>query len=212
MWNKSSVSWGGSNVVTTEEDIIQEHESSIHLNVYLAVDGDEVVGYCSFSEYKEDEGALYIALLNVRPDYHGKKVGVATLALTGMYRRCADLKNLSFHEDNPDWTKIYNAYGPKFTDYIKNMNSVSATAEINSPKLAAAWPEICAIIKEELPEYNELLNIMNRAGAAVSFSEIDIDRDLAMSGILYHPFMRHKVTLTRLFYMMNVNVADLIEI
>lgn len=39
------------------------------------MDGDVVVGYCGLSEYREDEGALYIPLLNVRVDYHGKKIG-----------------------------------------------------------------------------------------------------------------------------------------
>lgn len=145
-------------------------------------------------------------------DYHGKKVGVAALALTGIYRRCAGLTEISFHEDNPDWEKVYFSYGTKFIDYIKHMNSVSATAGISPQKLSAAWPQICRIINEELPEYGELFNTMKRAGAAVSISEIDIDWDLAISGLLYHPFMRHKVTLTRLFYMTDVNIAGLTDI
>lgn len=77
MWNKSSDSWGGSNIVKTEESVLREHESSSNLHVFLALDGDDVVGYCSFSHYKEDEGALYIPLLNVRTDYHGRKIGKA---------------------------------------------------------------------------------------------------------------------------------------
>ncbi|MCH1627112.1 GNAT family N-acetyltransferase [Fredinandcohnia sp. SECRCQ15] len=39
------------------------------------MDGDAVVGYCGLCEYREDEGALYIPLLNVRTDYHGQKIG-----------------------------------------------------------------------------------------------------------------------------------------
>lgn len=77
MWNSSSENWGGYDTELTARDIIEEHENSSHINVYLALDGNKVIGYCSFSEYKEDEGALYIPLLNVRPDYHGKKVGKA---------------------------------------------------------------------------------------------------------------------------------------
>lgn len=77
MWNRSSENWGGYDTKTTARDVIEEHENSINLNIFLALNGEEVIGYCSFSEYKEDEGALYIPLLNVRPDYHGKKVGKA---------------------------------------------------------------------------------------------------------------------------------------
>lgn len=75
MWNASSQSWGGDNSYQTEESVLREHEINPMLKLFLAVTGGEVIGYCSFSHYKEDTGALYIALLNVRPDYHGRKVG-----------------------------------------------------------------------------------------------------------------------------------------
>lgn len=78
MWNQSGGSWGGNSHVRTEENIRQEHENSTNMHVFLALnEHDGVVGYCSFSHYRNDEGALYIPLLNVRPDYHGKKVGKA---------------------------------------------------------------------------------------------------------------------------------------
>ncbi|QUL57868.1 GNAT family N-acetyltransferase [Paenibacillus tritici] len=75
MWNRSSESWGGDGSYRTEESVLREHENSPMLKLFLAVSGSEVIGYCSFSHYKEDTGALYIPLLNVRPDYHGRKVG-----------------------------------------------------------------------------------------------------------------------------------------
>ena len=77
MWNKSSENWGGYDHIITTETIIKEHKNSDHINTYLAIDksNETVVGYCGLSEYKNDEGALYIPLLNVRPDYQGKKIG-----------------------------------------------------------------------------------------------------------------------------------------
>ncbi|WP_042203133.1 GNAT family N-acetyltransferase [Paenibacillus camerounensis] len=75
MWNRSYESWGGDNSYQTEQSVIEEHENGTHLKLFLAVAGGEVIGYCSFSHYKEDSGAMYIPLLNVRPDYHGRKVG-----------------------------------------------------------------------------------------------------------------------------------------
>ncbi|UKK97291.1 GNAT family N-acetyltransferase [Brevibacillus brevis] len=75
MWNASRDSWGGGNSITTAEQIRQEEAASDAITVYLAMEGETVVGYCSLAEYREDTGALYIPLLNVRPDYHGKKVG-----------------------------------------------------------------------------------------------------------------------------------------
>jgi ribosomal protein S18 acetylase RimI-like enzyme len=90
MWNRSHENWGGSGVVHTSESIRAEHENSINLDEFLAIDEmDEVIGFCSFSRYFKDEGALYIPLLNVRPDWHGRKTGKA-LVLTAV-KRTADM-------------------------------------------------------------------------------------------------------------------------
>ncbi|WP_018755479.1 GNAT family N-acetyltransferase [Paenibacillus terrigena] len=75
MWNRSNESWGGGTDQRTEDSVRRELEISSHLHLFIAVDGEEVVGFCSFSHYRHDEGALYVPLLNVRPDYHGHKVG-----------------------------------------------------------------------------------------------------------------------------------------
>nr|WP_272495746.1 GNAT family N-acetyltransferase [Bacillus pinisoli] len=75
MWNHSREGWGGDSHVTTEEKVKTQEANSSNLNLYLAMENDKVVGYCGLSEYREDEGALYIPLLNVRTDYHGKKIG-----------------------------------------------------------------------------------------------------------------------------------------
>ncbi|MEK3864460.1 GNAT family N-acetyltransferase [Paenibacillus sp. FSL H7-0716] len=75
MWNRSNESWGGGTNQRTEDSVRREMEISSNLNAFLAVDGKEVVGFCSFAHYRQDEGALYVPLLNVRPDYHGYKVG-----------------------------------------------------------------------------------------------------------------------------------------
>lgn len=75
MWNRSNESWGGGTNQRTEDSVRREMENSSNLHVFIAVDGSEVVGLCSFAHYRQDEGALYVPLLNVRPDYHGYKVG-----------------------------------------------------------------------------------------------------------------------------------------
>lgn len=79
MWNVSQESWGGGSRVRSAESVARELDNAGNLKVFLAMHGDEVVGFCSFSHYKQDEGALYVPLLNVRPDYHGRKVGKALI-------------------------------------------------------------------------------------------------------------------------------------
>ena len=75
MWNKSGDGWFGFENVETEATVRESEKKNGNLKTFLAMDNDEVVGYCSFSEYRQDEGASYLPTLNVRPDYHGKKVG-----------------------------------------------------------------------------------------------------------------------------------------
>ncbi|ADU30428.1 GNAT family N-acetyltransferase [Evansella cellulosilytica] len=75
MWNESSEGWGGHSEVKTEEEVRIQEENSTNIITYIAFDGDEAVGYCGLSEYREDVGSLYVPLLNVRTDYHGKKIG-----------------------------------------------------------------------------------------------------------------------------------------
>ncbi|WBW99226.1 GNAT family N-acetyltransferase [Oceanirhabdus sp. W0125-5] len=75
MWNKSGDSWGGDTSVKTAKDIINERKNSTDLNLFVALNGEEVAGTCSFARYAFDKNTSYIPLLNVRPDYHGKKVG-----------------------------------------------------------------------------------------------------------------------------------------
>ncbi|UII58291.1 GNAT family N-acetyltransferase (plasmid) [Cytobacillus spongiae] len=75
MWNESRENWGGDSVVTTEQDVKDKEANSTNLHLFIALIGDEVAGYCGLSEYREDEGSLYIPLLNVHPHYHGMKIG-----------------------------------------------------------------------------------------------------------------------------------------
>ncbi len=85
MWQNSSKGWNGETFFTTKQAVITEEENSICLNVWLALSGKLVVGYCNLFEYQADTGALYIGLLNVRDDHHGQKIG-KVLALKAVER------------------------------------------------------------------------------------------------------------------------------
>ena len=69
--------WGGSGTLSTESQIISNHETATHFNVYVALDGDKAVGYCSFGQYFYDANTTYVALLDVHPEYRNKKIGKA---------------------------------------------------------------------------------------------------------------------------------------
>ncbi|WCF06553.1 GNAT family N-acetyltransferase [Paenibacillus thiaminolyticus] len=140
MWNRSQEGWGGGDTIRTAERVRTEEEGSDALEVYLALDQDAVVGYCNLFEYREDTGALYIGLLNVRPDYHGRRIGKmlvrealdATVRLgwprldlytwasntkaVPLYKRCG-----FFWEDREDTTHLMN-----FMPAVLNTEALSA--------------------------------------------------------------------------------------
>jgi hypothetical protein len=64
--------------------------------------------------------------------------------------------------------------------------------------------KIRRIINETLPETEALRELLKRAGAATEPAEVNIDEDMLKLGIKYHPYMRHRVILTRLLPMTDV--------
>lgn len=77
MWNRSTEGWLGESFNYTGASVRAQEAASSAFNVFLAVAGCEVIGYCNLMEHGEDRDTLYIAMLNCRPDWHGKKVGKA---------------------------------------------------------------------------------------------------------------------------------------
>lgn len=146
MWRRSTEGWNGNNGTETEESILKEHESITDINTYLALKGEEVVGYCGFSKYQYDDNTLYIRLLNVRYDLHGMGIGRALVCKCverttelgwprvdlftwpgntkslPLYKRCG-----FFLEKRDDTTHLMN-FIPKvlntevFKEYFKNVN------------------------------------------------------------------------------------------
>jgi len=80
MWNKSKENWGGGSDLETEQRQIDMYRNNAYYNVYLSInENEEVVGLCSLARYYKDADALYIHILNVRPDYMSKKLGKAMI-------------------------------------------------------------------------------------------------------------------------------------
>ena len=153
---------------------------------------------------KLDEGKI--------ADFHGKKVGVATVTLSRLYHNFAALENVRVRPESVDWDAVYNAYGAESHDYIREMNTPTITEDIPLARFEQSLDKIRAIIREELPSHEELLSVMHRAHAATTYEEIDVDRDLARDALLYHGFMRHKVVLSRMLFLTDLDPVKLAEL
>ena len=138
--------------------------------------------------------------------FHGEKVGVGTLLITRLYHDIArgKLGEPVFQEDSVNWDAVYKAYGPNLRKEIERLNNPSITEKTSPAILREHWPEICRIIKEELPAYKEILNLMQAADAITDIEGINVDRQLALDSLEFHPYMRYRVNLTRLLPMLGI--------
>ncbi len=139
-------------------------------------------------------------------DFHGKKVGVATLITAKLYNMLRDMPDMTFHPDSTDWEKVYFAYGKALSQSIKPLNNPTVTEETSPEILAKSWLSIRSIISDELPSYSEIYSLMKRAGCVTTLSEIAVTKELGLLGAEYHPYMRHRMTLQRLLPMMDYKV------
>ena len=138
-----------------------------------------------------------------RPVYHGLQVGVAALMITRMYYDLIRLADpAQFGEDETDWCSVYAAYGSAFADDIRACNSPTVTDDTSAEILRQNWDAICAAVREEMPDAAALGSLLRRAGAAAAPQEIGISPSLALSGLAYHPYMRRRMTLSRLIPML----------
>ncbi len=140
-------------------------------------------------------------------DFHGRKVAVATLLITRLYKEIVRQANpLRFHADTTDWTKVYEVYGDAFRADIEKLNTPTVTAETSPEILRQNWGEISRIVREELPAETDLHALLLRAGAPTTIEEIHVTPELAVAGMQYHPYMRHRMTLSRLLPMLDVSI------
>ena len=150
-------------------------------------------------------------LRGIWPDYHGRKVGVATVLIAKMYHKLAAIEEIDAVREVVDWDKVYSMYGPIAGD-VRALNEPTITDRVDPAHLTKSWSQIRAIIREELPTPEEIIALMNTAGAAVTPEEINVSPQLLADGMEYHPFMRYRLTLARLVPMLGLSEAQLREI
>lgn len=139
-------------------------------------------------------------------DYHGKKVGVATLVVADIYHKLARLNSVSAHREKPDWADIQAHYGPVLTPDMMKLNEPDTIVNEIEPRLIEEkWSEIRNIIEEEVPSVQKLEKLYAAAGAVTSPEEIAVDRGLFEDGIKYHIYMRRRVTIMRLLPMLDID-------
>lgn len=146
------------------------------------------------------------------PEFHGKKVGVATLEMVKVYRNAADrYPTVNAHADTTDWEKVYAAFSDKQIPDVKRLNTPTITDKVDPELLTASWEQIRQMIYHDLPTEEELLRVMKLAGCATTPEEIHVSPELYELGMRYHNYMRYRIHLPRLFPMLGIDIMDLVK-
>lgn len=139
-------------------------------------------------------------------DYHGKKVGVATLLIMDVYERLAAYKAVDTFPEKVDWNEIYQAYGP-LSDQVRRLNSPETiTDRIDPERIKAVWPKIREII-HSVPSAAIIRKAMTKAGCALTTDAIGISDRLRDLGLTLHPYLRNRLSLYRLRNMLAEKTA-----
>ncbi len=136
-------------------------------------------------------------------DFHGKKVGVATLLIMKEYEKLLKFEKVKAKKEENDWNDIYKNYGELKDEVIKLNTPNTITDEINPEKIEKNWDKIREIIAS-VPSYKDIYNAMKKAGCATTAKEIAVSEELEQEGLKYHPYMRRRLSLYRLKNMLDL--------
>lgn len=151
-------------------------------------------------------------LQGIWPEFHGKKVGVATVLVNRIYRNLAErVEAIDPIPDPTNWDEVKAVFGEKMVDEMMKVNTPTITDKIDCNVLREKWPEIRRIILDILPTDEEMVRMMTVAGAAILPEEVHVNDEMLELGLRYHGYMRYRVLLTRLMGMMQVNIMDYLK-
>lgn len=133
-------------------------------------------------------------------DFHGRKVGVATLLIMDKYAELLKKQSVKAKPEVIDWDDVYKNYGA-LSDEVKKLNTPDTITDGIEPRLIEEnWQKIREIISS-VPSKEEIRTAMIKAGAPTTTEEIAVSDDLKKQGLKYHPYMRRRLSLYRLSYM-----------
>ena len=146
------------------------------------------------------------------PEFHGKKVGVATVLINRIYHNIADrVTDIDPVVEITDWDDVKAAFDETQHAELMKLNQPSIMDKVDPARLKAIWPQVRQIIKEVLPTDEALMKMMKAAGAATEPADVHVSPELLEKALKYHSYMRYRILLTRLMPMMKLDIMDFVK-
>ena len=146
------------------------------------------------------------------PEFHGKKVGVASVLINRIYHNIVDrVEDIDPIPDPTDWDKVRAAFSPEQLPELEKINTPTITDKVDPARLKAIWPEVRRLANEILPSDAEMMRLMKLAGAVTEPADVHVSPELLETGLRYHSYMRYRILLTRLLPMMQLDIMDFVK-
>lgn len=143
-------------------------------------------------------------LENKVPNFHGEDVGVSTLESLKFYNHLAKFESISAKKEKVDWEDVYAFYGEMAGDVRKLNEPENIIDGVDVEKLQNSWGEIRKII-HSVPGAEECEKAMRKAGCKITIEDIDKEKSFFDTCVKYAPYMRKRLTLSRLINMIETN-------
>ncbi|MBE6583959.1 MAG: sn-glycerol-1-phosphate dehydrogenase [Ruminococcaceae bacterium] len=134
------------------------------------------------------------------PNFHGEDVGVCTLEMLKLYNDLALHSGISTHREHVDWNDVYAFYG-NMADDVRKLNEPDNIVDCVDEKiLEQRFGDIVDII-HSVPKYEQCRDAMIKAGCKITVEDIGKSHEFFVNCVKYSPYMRRRITLTRLLGM-----------
>lgn len=145
------------------------------------------------------------------PEFHGKKVGVATVHINRMYHKLAQVPQITPTADVIDYEALRKAFTLGQMAEVERLIERMPMHLVSPARLQEIWPQFCRLIEEFLPSDEDLTDWMRRAGAVTEWEDVSVSRELLEAALRFHPFMRYRLMPTRLLPMMGLDILNFID-
>jgi glycerol-1-phosphate dehydrogenase [NAD(P)+] len=139
------------------------------------------------------------------PDFHGKKVGLATLLVVCIYKKLLAYASIDPHRENLDLEDVFKHYSPANRDEIIGYNVPNPTDDMDLDSLKAHWNDVLDSIRNDLPDADALYDMMVRAGCVTELADANLSPEFALEALRYSPYMRRRITLLRIIHLLGID-------
>lgn len=136
-------------------------------------------------------------------EFHGRKVGAASVIMANIYKRLSKLENPTFKRKHMDLDDLERYYTSLFPEMVKDIGTDTLDS-VDIKKLEECWPRIREILSE-IPDAKVISDALKAAGGAVRPEDVHVDGEFARSSLIKCRYIRNRLTTFRLMDMLDLS-------